>query len=82
MKERITMKSARAKAKAWLECSAREEFDVMLYRAKLTPRQKSIVTLRYCEGLFNYQIAGRLNVSPETIRNEIAAAHDKVAPLS
>ena len=75
------MKRTRKLAKKWLKCALRVEFDEALRQAKLTPRQLKITTMKYIEGLLNYQIAAALSVSPETIRDEMALVYDRVAKV-
>lgn len=79
LKGALHMKYARKQARKWLAHALRGQFDEVLYQAKLTPRQLKIITMKFIEGLCNYQIAAALSVSPETIRDEVAQAYDRVA---
>lgn len=72
------MKPNRMQARSWLEQALMTPFDAVIQEAKITPRQREIVRLRFVEGLLNYQISQRLNISPETVRDELAVAYDRI----
>lgn len=61
-----------------LKQACRYDFDTLINLAKLTPRQREIITMKYIDDMKNYQIAMELNVSPETVRNDLADASDQL----
>lgn len=72
------MKEENKKARDWLIKSSRRSFYSVLEEAKITPRQMEICELRFVKGLFNYQIAMRLNITEKTVENEIKTAYKAV----
>ncbi len=65
-------------ARDWLLASSRRSFYDVLKEAKITPRQQEIAELRFVEGLLNYQIAMKLNVSVKTVEKELQSAYKAV----
>lgn len=65
-------------ARDWLLTSSRRSFYDVLKEAKITPRQQEIAELRFVEGLLNYQIAMKLNVSVKTVEKELQNAYKAV----
>lgn len=47
--------------------------------AKLSPRQMQIVELRFVDGLMNYQIAMRLNVSVKMLESDLRFTYRAVS---
>jgi RNA polymerase sigma factor (sigma-70 family) len=72
------MQPHRKAVRTALRQACRYDFDALLHEAKLTPREREIIVLRYLEDLKNYQIAMQLNVSPETVRNDLASSAEKL----
>lgn len=75
------MDDKRKKARQWLEESTYEEFECFIQKAKLTPRQIMIIKLKIVDNLLNYQVASKLNVSIETVKNELSKVFDRVNKL-
>ena len=57
------MDNKRYKVRKWLEESLDDEFESFIKKAKLTPRQITILRLRVRDGLFNYQISQKIDLS-------------------
>lgn len=72
------MKITRQIAKDYLQHSSKEEYDELLGNIRITDRQKFIIDeitgpkKKYC-----YQVAGELDVSAETVKNDLCDLLDK-----
>lgn len=66
------------KTREWLNCSPRTPFNAVLHEAKITPRQVEICELKFVQGLTNYQIAIKLNLSDKTIEKELNTAYKRI----
>lgn len=62
----------------WLNCSSRTSFGAVIHEAKITPRQIEICELKFIQGLTNYQIAVKLNVSDKKIEKELNTAYKRI----
>lgn len=71
------MDNKRYKVRKWLEESLDDEFESFIKKAKLTPRQITILRLRIKDGLFNYQISRKIHLSTEKIRDELRIVYDR-----
>lgn len=60
----------------YLRNSNRPDFLEVVYRSKVTPRQRDILYKKFLDGMSNIQIAFEMNISVETVRDELAAAYD------
>lgn len=47
----------------------------------MTPRERQVFLLKYREGLLNYQIAQRMNMSKETVGRDLKKIYRKIEPL-
>lgn len=65
-------------ARDYLEQIDRPKFLEIVYKAKVTPRQKEFLYARFLDGLNNYRIAMEDNVSVETVRDDLRSAYDKI----
>lgn len=72
------MDMQRKSTRDWLNAALQTPFENVINEANITSRQKEIIRLKFCDGMLNYQIAARLNVSPETVRDEIKKAYNKI----
>lgn len=54
----------------------RPTFLEIVYRAKVTPRQREILYCKFLDGHDNNFIADKLIVCPATVRNELEKAYD------
>lgn len=72
------MKPHRKQARERLTFSNRATFDEIIMAARLTPVQEEVIVLKYNKGMLNYQIAQQLNIAPDTVRDILAKAYDKV----
>ena len=68
----------RKSARDFLLHTDRPTFLEVVYKAKVTPRQKDILYRKYLDNKSNIQIAEELFTSIETVRNELAVAHDHI----
>ena len=68
----------RKSARDFLLRTDRPTFLEVVYKAKVTPRQKDILYRKYLDNKSNIQIAEELFTSIETVRNELAVAHDHI----
>lgn len=73
------MPQKRLKLREWLSQKPRVAFELILQEAKLTPREENIIRLVCEKDEYNYQIAGELNVSPETVKADLRSAYNKIA---
>ena len=72
------MDTCRSQAREWLSQSTRQEFDVIIAEAKLTPRQIEIIELKFIHDLKNYQIAMRIDTSVQTVERDLQRAYNSV----
>lgn len=56
-------------------------FERIIMQSKLTPRQQTIIRMKYIDNLLNYQIAMELNLSTATVDREIKEVHLAVGRL-
>lgn len=75
------MDKKRKDARRWLVNSTEEEFESFINKAKLTPRQTEVLKLKIIKNLLNYQIAAKLSVSIETVKNELSRIFDRADKL-
>lgn len=71
------MDNKRYKVRKWLEKSLDEEFEAFIQKAKLTPRQITILRYRIRDGKFNYQISQIINLSKDRIGDELKEVYDR-----
>lgn len=71
------MDNKRHQVRKWLEESLDDEFESFIKKAKLTPRQTTILRLKIQNGLFNYQISREIDLSTEKIRDELRIVYDR-----
>ena len=70
------MDDFRRKARDWLYNCTRSEFYEVLHEAKINPRQFTICESRFVDGLLNYQIGMKMNISDKTVERDVAKAYD------
>ncbi len=66
----------RRTARDWLYNCTRSEFYEVMHEAKITPRQFAICKSRFVDGLLNYQIGIKMNISDKTVERDVAKAYD------
>lgn len=77
------MKHKRKQARTKLEEATLDEYNYLISKAMLSDRQKAILDYSLGEKrLFNYQIADKLDISPETVRDELRKIYDKIIKIS
>lgn len=77
------MKHKRKQARTKLEEATLDEYNYLISKAMLSDRQKAILDYSLGEKrLFNYQIADKLDISPETVRDELRKIYDKIIRIS
>lgn len=77
------MKHKRKQARTKLEEATLDEYNYLISKAMLSDRQKAILDYSLGEErLFNYQIADKLDISPETVRDELGKIYDKIIRIS
>lgn len=72
------MKPSRKAARDFLRNCNREEYDRIIERAKLTPRQKAIIRYLIIEDQTVPFVACDLNISWSTIERHASMAYDKI----
>lgn len=70
------MLSKRKITRSFLISTDRPTFLEIVYRAKVSPRQKEILYLKFLDGHDNNFIADKLIVCPATVRNNLEKAYD------
>jgi RNA polymerase sigma factor (sigma-70 family) len=73
------MNPRRKAARKELNEATQSDFESLIAEARLYPRQKEIVVMRYLEGKTNYQIAMDLNIAVDTVNGDLQKAYDKIA---
>lgn len=71
------MKDTRKIARDYLKQCTLQKYNYIFNEAHLTERQQKILEL-HTQGKFNYQIGMDMDLSQETIRNELRTCFDKV----
>lgn len=61
--------------------SSKTEFFAMVEEAKLTPRQKEILEMRFIKDYTYVQIAFYFYLDVNTIKQDVKKAYDKIARL-
>lgn len=75
------MKPNRKLARQRLKDSSRNEYENLIFAAKLTPRQEEIINLHILRDCSICKIALSLSCCESLIRKELAIAYDKIAFL-
>lgn len=65
------MDKNRKLARTWLINSSRADFEDIIYKSKITPRQQKIIEFRILKNFEITKIANLLNLSEETIQCDI-----------
>ena len=73
------MNPERKQTRSWLERALRTPFEKVLDEAKITPRQREAIRLKFSEGKSNIEISFTLHVSAETVRDDLARAYDSIS---
>lgn len=68
----------RKTARDYLLKADRQKFLETVYMAKVTPRQKKILYMRFLDGYSNIMVSIELNIAIETVRNEIRSAYEQI----
>lgn len=75
------MLPTRKNARQLLKDSSRAVYDKLVYDAKLTPTQNTILNLHLLDCLSIYEISFRIGFCESLIRRRLSEAYDKVANL-
>lgn len=76
------MKHNRQIAKEALKHSTLDEFNYLVKQARLSERQLYIINKKLGpKKRFNYQIAMEIDVSPETVRDDLSDIYDRVSRI-
>ena len=75
------MKEFRYKARKRLKDSTRQEYEILIHSAKLTPRQEEIINLHILRDYPICKIALILSCSESLIRKSLSIVYEKVAFL-
>lgn len=62
----------------WIVQSSKSSFYDAMEEAKLTPRQRKILEMRFIGGLLNYQIAMEMNISVKTVEVELNSIYKAI----
>lgn len=58
-----------------------EKYNRIIEKAKLTPRQKTIITEAICDDMFIWEIAGSIGFSESTVKKELQRIYEKLVNL-
>lgn len=66
-------------ARTWLINSSRADFEDIIYKSKITPRQQKIIEFRILKNFEITKIANLLNLSEETIQRDIKNSYNLIS---
>lgn len=73
------MKTNRKLARDYIVNADRPTFLNTVYKAKVTPRQKTILYKKYLDGYSNVMISMEMSLSIETVRDELQKSYDQIS---
>lgn len=73
------MDKNRKLARTWLINSSRADFQDIIYKSKITPRQQKIIEFRILKNFEITKIANLLNLSEETIQRDIKNSYNLIS---
>lgn len=73
------MDKNRKLARTWLINSSRADFEDIIYKFKITPRQQKIIEFRILKNFEITKIANLLNLSEETIQRDIKNSYNLIS---
>lgn len=73
------MDKNRKLARTWLINSSRADFEDIIYKSKITPRQQKIIKFRILKNFEITKIANLLNLSEETIQRDIKNSYNLIS---
>ena len=73
------MDKNRKLARTWLINSSRADFEGIIYKSKITPRQQKIIEFRILKNFEITKIANLLNLSEETIQRDIKNSYNLIS---
>lgn len=73
------MDKNRKLARTWLINSSRADFEDIIYKSKITPRQQKIIEFRRLKNFEITKIANLLNLSEETIQRDIKNSYNLIS---
>lgn len=73
------MDKNRKLARTWLINSSRADFEDIIYKSKITPRQQKIIEFRVLKNFEITKIANLLNLSEETIQRDIKNSYNLIS---
>lgn len=72
------MLAKRKAVRDYLLKADRPTFLELVYKAKVTPRQKQILYRRFLDGYSNVMVSMEMNIAVETVRNELRASYEQI----
>lgn len=75
------MDKVRKRTRQWLINASRQDFEDIIYRAKITPRQQTIIEMRILKNIEIFKIAQTLNLSERAIQTDIKKAYDLISNI-
>lgn len=73
------MDKNRKLARTWLINSSRADFEDIIYKSKITPRQQKIIEFRILKNFEITKIANLLNLSEEKIQRDIKNSYNLIS---
>lgn len=75
------MDAVRKQTRQWLIDANRRDFEDIIYKAKITPRQQTIIEMRILKNIEIFKIAQTLNLSERAIQADIKKAYDLISNI-
>lgn len=75
------MDKVRKRTRQWLINASRQDFEDIIYRAKITPRQQTIIEMRILKNIEIFRIAQTLNLSERAVQADIKKAYDLISNI-
>ena len=75
------MDAVRKQTRQWLIDASRQDFEDVIYKAKITPRQQTIIEMRILKNIEIFKIAQILNLSERAIQVDIKKAYDLISNI-
>lgn len=75
------MNDLRKRTRQWLIRADREDFNNIIYKAKITPRQQKIIKMRFIDDLEIFKIAQKLNLSETRIQTDCGRAYTLIGSV-
>ena len=72
------MKESRKVARSRLKAASRDEYEQLIYSAKLTPRQEQIINLHILQDWSVCKISLSLSCCQSVVKKQLAEVYDKI----